>query len=199
LITPDDLRNPLVQSGYDHVNSAAAGGVDASTVNYWRASTGPGKPGKPKWRGPVRSTPIEAAWDYCAKVNSGYIAPTRKLKSAGHKSQPRAKRSEPAEVVAARGMLRDWEAQQRGDVPGYVYLITDGTAYKIGYSTNPAKRVAELQTGNPRVLRLVAKMRGTEADEKALHSKFHYANLVQEWFRPLSCIRQAFIDVEVTV
>lgn len=108
------------------------------------------------------------------------------LKTAGHEySAPSVPRD--AEVEAALGVLRDARAQRQGK-QGYVYLIIEdlpggGIHYgKIGYSTNPAKRVAELQTGNPRPLRLLYAMPGTEDDERRLHAKYIKFNALQEWF-----------------
>lgn len=117
------------------------------------------------------------------------------LKTAGHAYDIERTDRDP-EVEAALGVLRDAKAQRDGR-QGYVYLITDETAYKIGYSVNPQKRVAELQTGNPRVLKLVASMPGTEADEKALHAKYIKHNLLQEWFAPSMEIWDEFQPKEI--
>jgi predicted GIY-YIG superfamily endonuclease len=38
----------------------------------------------------------------------------------------------------------------------YVYIITDGEDYKVGVSDNPGKRLKQLQTGNPKKLRIVS-------------------------------------------
>ena len=38
----------------------------------------------------------------------------------------------------------------------YVYLVTDGLAYKIGVTNNLEQRVSQLQTGNPNKIRLIA-------------------------------------------
>jgi acylphosphatase len=194
MLTPADIENPALKAGYNHVNVMNPEGTAFRGQAY--AGRHPGLPTISRanhvWYGPTRKTAKAAAQDYCNWVNSGNKpVPRAKLKSAGHKAPQRSRLSDDPEVKAALGVLRDARAQRKG-VQGYVYLISDGTAYKIGYSTNPEKRVAELQTGNPRVLRLVAKMKGTESDEKALHTRFHYANLVQEWFRPLVTIKEAF-------
>ena len=63
---------------------------------------------------------------------------------------------------------------------------------KVGYSTNPEARVVELQTGNWRPLRLLAKIEGTETDEKALHVEFIEDNLVGEWFKPSEALLSRF-------
>lgn len=96
------------------------------------------------------------------------------------------------EVQAALGVLRDARAQRRKLAQGYVYLISDGTAVKVGYSVKPEARVAELQTGNPRELLLLAKKEGTEATEATLHTRFIEDNLILEWFRPSTTLLRWF-------
>lgn len=132
--------------------------------------------------GPRRATALEAAQDYCDYINTGKLPMPKSLKSAGHNGS-RDPIKDP-EVVAALGVLRDARAQRKG-VPGYVYCIGEkGTKkVKVGYSTKPEARIAELQTGNPRVLRLIGKVRGTEADERNLHRKYSDLNILQEWFK----------------
>ena len=183
MITPVDIANSKRKSGYDYVSTA--GGMSRaanSNGKPWRAFRAAGH-GKPvEFRGPRRSTPLEAAQDWCDYVNGLAVAPPQSLKTAGHGAQ-RGSAPRDEEVEAALGVLRDHRAQKRGR-PGFVYCITDGTALKVGYSVKPEARVGELQTGNPRVLRLLAKKPGTEADERALHAKYIQDNLLQEWFRP---------------
>jgi hypothetical protein len=93
-------------------------------------------------------------------------------------------------------MIRDWEAQQRKDVQGYVYCFreTEGAEryVKVGYSVNPEKRIAEVQTGNPRILEIVGYFPGTEEDERALHKQFGPSNKLQEWFRPTPALLSLF-------
>lgn len=108
------------------------------------------------------------------------------LATAGHEYEIDERDHDP-EYQAALGVLRDRRAQREGK-QGYVYLITEsneggGLRYgKIGYSVNPKKRVAELQTGNPRPLQLLYTMPGTEEDERRLHRKYIKENCLQEWF-----------------
>lgn len=65
---------------------------------------------------------------------------------------------------------------------GYVYAITDGTAVKLGKSADhPTLRLATLQTGNPRRLRLVAYTIGLK--EQVVHKLFRRDRLLGEWFR----------------
>lgn len=69
--------------------------------------------------------------------------------------------------------------------PGFVYLITDGTAhYKIGVATDVPKRLAELQTGNPRPLTIIATIQTADpiALETELHAKFADCHVLLEWF-----------------
>lgn len=108
------------------------------------------------------------------------------LATAGHEYEIDERDKDP-EYQAALGVLRDRRAQREGK-QGYVYLITEalpGGALryaKIGYSVNPKKRVAELQTGNPRTLVLLYMMPGTEEDERRMHREFASDNVLAEWF-----------------
>lgn len=69
---------------------------------------------------------------------------------------------------------------------GYIYFIQGlcGGAIKIGYSKNPEKRLAELQTGYPDTLTILLMIPGTEATERTLHRQFEASRLKGEWFRP---------------
>jgi hypothetical protein len=181
VLVPSDLICSRNSSGYKYV-VPCGGGLG------WQASRNGG--GRPDgWRGPMRPTELQAAQDYCDYENGLPLAqhPSRRLKSAGHArlSTPRVERD--AEVEAALGVLRDHRAQRRGE-QGYVYLITDAEYFKIGYSVNPPKRVAELQTGNARVLSLLGQFPGTPDDERATHDRFRKCNVLQEWFRLDACI-----------
>ena len=65
-----------------------------------------------------------------------------------------------------------------------VYLIRLGETekYKIGFSKNAGARVAELQTASPDPLRLLRVVKGSKADEKALHAALHTFAVRGEWF-----------------
>lgn len=69
-------------------------------------------------------------------------------------------------------------------VQSWTYFIQAGAdgPIKIGKADNPEKRVAELQTGSPDVLRLIGKLKGD--CEKDLHARFHKLHLRGEWFSP---------------
>jgi hypothetical protein len=186
VITPDSLRNPSLKAGFHHVGKVGGQPSRGSTPIYYQAYAGRGRTGD--WKGPGRKSAVEAAQDYCDYVNGQATTPATHapLKVAGHGGKREALPRDP-EVEAALGVLRDARAQRNG-VPGYVYLITEdrlggGIRYvKIGYSVNPQKRVAELQTGNPRLLKLLYAMPGTPEDERRLHAKYAKHNVLQEWF-----------------
>ena len=84
-----------------------------------------------------------------------------------------------AELVRLRG-------PSRLDTLGAVYFVRAGDlpVVKIGWSTDVARRVAELQTANAAQLRLLASMPGTLVTERTLHERFSYARSREdgEWF-----------------
>jgi hypothetical protein len=41
------------------------------------------------------------------------------------------------------------------DSKNYIYIITNGEDYKVGFSKNPNKRLKQLQTGNSKKLKLI--------------------------------------------
>jgi hypothetical protein len=182
-LKPADIRNTALKSGYKHVN-IHNGGAFYHAQAYGGKLTRAGH----AWWGPQRATALEAAQDYCDYANGNPdVWSATKLKSAGHKRPSRSSQPLPQEVKDALGVLRDYKAQKAG-VQGFVYLIIEklpggGINYgKIGFSTNPEKRVAELQTGNPRPLQVLYAMPGTEDDERKLHAKYSHNNVLQEWF-----------------
>jgi hypothetical protein len=68
--------------------------------------------------------------------------------------------------------------------PGTVYVLDDGHAFKIGCTNGyVAARVADLQTGNPRLIRTVAEVGSASAAvEDHLQAEFGQWNLRGEWF-----------------
>jgi hypothetical protein len=183
MITPNDIRKPSNVSGFAHVGLVRGPSRGGSRA-YFQAYENGGRGGD--WKGPARATADQAAQDYCSRANGKGTAAPIVLKSAGHTGK---RQSLPMneEVQEALGILRDARAARAGK-QGYVYLIVEdlpGGALvygKVGFSTNPQARVAELQTGNPRKLRLAYSKPGTEADEAALHAKYAHKNVLQEWF-----------------
>lgn len=56
---------------------------------------------------------------------------------------------------------------------------------KIGYTGgNPHVRIAALQTGNPRPLRLLVAIHGEATDEASMHARFAAFRVGGEWFAP---------------
>ena len=67
---------------------------------------------------------------------------------------------------------------------GTVYVVSDGDAFKIGYTNGyVAARVADLQTGDPRLILTVAEVRSASpAVEGHLQAEFGEWNMRGEWF-----------------
>lgn len=198
MITPKDIENPKRKSGYDHVGGPKRDRRPGRTnPKPFQAESGTrSHPGTlPPWNGPRRHTALEAAQDYCDYINGNNIQPTVTLKTAGHAYTVERDELDP-EVAAAYGVIRDYKAQKRGK-QGYVYLIVEkgGRYGKIGYSVNPQKRIAEVQTGNPRPLKLFGTIKGTEETERALHAKYIKDNSIQEWFRLSDELKREFKSV----
>ncbi len=67
----------------------------------------------------------------------------------------------------------------------YLYLVTDGNAVKIGFTTKIKERIDQLQTGNPNLLTLIQKFKIKEPRklEAFLHSQYAHKRLIGEWFK----------------
>lgn len=66
-----------------------------------------------------------------------------------------------------------------------VYVIGEPASaepVKVGWSEDPAARLAVLQTGNPRPLAVLATIEGGETEERALHAQLAHARVRGEWF-----------------
>lgn len=65
-----------------------------------------------------------------------------------------------------------------------IYVIRQGVngPYKIGLSTNPRRRLAQLQTSSPALLTVEAVFAGDRNVEQSLHSRFAASRLEGEWF-----------------
>jgi len=79
----------------------------------------------------------------------------------------------------------------QGEVIMYVYLIQSGidrkAPVKIGMSDSPEKRIKQLQTGNPEVLRLIMSIKCNSRDhayrlESTLHTMMAKKSIINEWF-----------------
>lgn len=66
----------------------------------------------------------------------------------------------------------------------FVYVIhaTGTSLIKLGYSTNPQKRLSELQTASPHKLQILASWPGNRAREKRLHRHMAQFRREGEWF-----------------
>lgn len=118
------------------------------------------------------------------------------VKKARHVAAPKRDKKplHPKRAEAYR-LLREADADESKDASGYVYLISDGTAYKIGQSAaHPQTRLKSLQTGNPRLLVLLGHHRVADrhAEESKLHTKHIKHNILGEWFHPAPAIRREF-------
>ena len=63
-----------------------------------------------------------------------------------------------------------------------IYFISNGKYVKIGFSKNPLKRLAQLQTGSSEPLEILGTINGTLATEKYLHRYFADKHIQGEWF-----------------
>jgi hypothetical protein len=71
------------------------------------------------------------------------------------------------------------------DKPGYVYVVRDGDAYRVGMTTqHPSRRIQDLQCGNPRKLELFAfvSCNNPAALEENLHIKLASYRIHGDWY-----------------
>lgn len=68
--------------------------------------------------------------------------------------------------------------------PCFVYVMqgAEGTPIKVGRAHNPRRRLAELQTGNPTILRLLYVIPGGSDTEAHLHRRLKGDRVHGEWF-----------------
>ena len=193
MLTPADLATDSA-SGYKYVRSASAGPNGGGKTVLWKAEI---RRGSMLWRSEYFRRPIDAAKACCDYINTNDLPDPKKLKTAGHAYDIESTERDP-EVESALGVLRDHRAQKAGR-QGYVYCIGEVDEHgeltdyvKIGYSVNPRKRIAELQCGNPRRLRMIGFIEGTQADEANMHSAYLEYNVMQEWFRATDGLIEQF-------
>lgn len=192
MLVVDSLVNPKKQSGYDYVTRAHSTG---SKTELWCARKGMFNAGTAAtdWHGPCRRSPADAAQDYCDYVNgSNAHRPAPLRPSAGHAINKRKRKIHPKRAEAYR-LLAEARADESksDDASGYIYCIGEKgqpPAYarvKLGKSKDdPIYRLAGLQTGNSRILYVVAskKVANRHAAEKRLHDRFAAHCCTNEWF-----------------
>lgn len=182
-MTPQDLKNDNRQTGFDHVQYSAP--RNARVNKPYQAIAYRGKLDKAgrSWKGPRRASAIESAQDYCDHVNGvGASVMGVKRNTAGHS---RVRDQGPVDPLREEALRLLAETTPERGTQGFVYCISDGTAVKIGRTSNhPSNRIAELQTGNPRLLKLLAFVETDDATaaEIAMHRKFAHLNVLGEWF-----------------
>lgn len=66
----------------------------------------------------------------------------------------------------------------------FVYLLADedNEFMKIGTTTKLFSRIKDIQTGNPRELRIIGLMKGGKKEEEELHERFNRYRKRGEWF-----------------
>lgn len=77
-----------------------------------------------------------------------------------------------------------------------VYLIEGPGGYKIGYSANIAKRIAQLNTAFSESCKLIAMAPGDTSVERKLHHKHRFKRLNREWFAQSPNIVKDFRELE---
>lgn len=73
------------------------------------------------------------------------------------------------------------------EIDTWVYFIQQGDEHgpiKIGWSSNPERRLRALQLASAGPLRLLRKIHGCSGREHVLHHRFRHLRLRGEWFRP---------------
>ena len=91
--------------------------------------------------------------------------------------------------------------EARRTTGGYVYFVQCGTdgPIKIGYTSDPAKRLSGLQVGSPEQLYMLGAVRARREVEGALHQALSKYRIGGEWFEPSAAIliARAFIAADL--
>ncbi|MBI5957897.1 MAG: GIY-YIG nuclease family protein [Chloroflexi bacterium] len=77
--------------------------------------------------------------------------------------------------------------EQKSKPPAFVYFFDQKAHVKIGISSDPHKRLAQLQVGNPYPINFLGAIPFPDLEtarkaEKALHEHFQQAQIGGEWF-----------------
>lgn len=199
-----DIANQARQAGYDHVHYSGPKGGPIPKKPFQAIACDGTNPKMDKagrrWRGPRRATAEESAQDYCDYRNSGGIINRFKLNTAGHVRVKLESVVSPKRAAARRLMAE--AVSEEKSTNGFVYCISDGTALKIGKTVNhPTNRVADLQTGNPRLLKLLAYVEAEDVAvaEAEMHARFAHLSVLGEWFEHDVLILTEFGVTDVTL
>lgn len=76
---------------------------------------------------------------------------------------------------------------------GFVYFIACGDRVKIGYSEDPVKRLAKINSDSPWPCELLGYVKAGDFPESEIHQRFAPVRLHSEWFALTDEIR-AFIE-----
>lgn len=104
--------------------------------------------------------------------------------SRGHTSSHGNGLAEGAGQINALTPNENFGARPHPKRTGEVYFVSDGEHIKIGYSTAPKIRVADLQVSSGRELVLLGTISGGLDTERRLHARFAHCRVRGEWFSP---------------
>lgn len=81
----------------------------------------------------------------------------------------------------------------RHHVEGFIYIVTDGYAVKIGKSHEPKSRIRAIQTNNPRKIYVLAIIPVEDMDvaEQSIHYHYCKYHIRNEWFDLLPLFNEA--------
>jgi len=202
-LTIEDLRDDSL-SGFRYVRKSTG-------KKPFQACKGGSPASRPdRWHGPRRASAEEAAEDYIAYANGSATPATPALKSAGHKPTMAVPAVPPPsdrerELLAELREVRDKRLQGS---QGFIYCIAekiaagsslyDSRAVKVGWARDPDRRIKGLQTGNPRVLKILGTIPATKAEEPLVHAELQSDNVLHEWFKPTPAVLSKFgIELQV--
>jgi len=125
------------------------------------------------------------------KGKYGYWQPTRAMRDAGFSPISCGRDGPEAWAVATQWNHR-WYEHRRNSQPsagsdqrGYVYFAFVGDRVKIGFSVRPLRRIDAMITALHEKPRMIVALRGTMADERALHQRFAPVQTDGEWFEAI--------------
>jgi hypothetical protein len=96
------------------------------------------------------------------------------------------RKEEEARIKMEKSSLDARQKKKLLKTEGYIYFVQgeSGGPIKIGHSIDPEKRIKELQTGYPDMLKLLFMIPGSEERERQVHKMLSKHRLNGEWFRP---------------